>query len=199
MDKEIEKLASEMQWYKDMESDYAFAEYLYLLGYRIPDQTKREAVPKLTNNIGCMSKGEIEAFATMVLKECGYSYTMKWTTAGDIMIEPFIYIDERHIGEYPYMVKERILHEVAHIDTYPQDDRHGEIFHARLAELINRFMAFGKPLFSPPDLPVIGDEEIRRVMKDAMDAGQEYGNDGKPLPEKCVATAQRDADLKAIR
>ena len=54
---------------------------------------------ELTNNIGCMSKVQIEVFATMVLKECGYSYTMKWTTAGDIVIEPFIYIDERHIDE----------------------------------------------------------------------------------------------------
>ncbi len=98
---------------------------------------------RLTNNIGCMSKKEIESFADMVLKECGYPYTMKWTTAGDIMIEPFIYIDESHINEYPYMVKERVLHEVAHIDTHPQDDRHGEIFHARLAELINQFMAKG--------------------------------------------------------
>ena len=95
---------------------------------------------KLTNNIGCMSKSEIEGFAAMVLRQCGCSYTMKWTTAGDIVIKPFIYIDERHINEYPYIVKERVLHEVAHIDTWPQDDRHGEIFHSRLAELIEQFM-----------------------------------------------------------
>lgn len=101
----------------------------------------RELPEKLANNIGCMSKSEIEDFATMVLEECGYPYTMKWTTAGDIVIEPFIYIDERHIDEYPYMVKERVLHEVAHIDTHPQDDRHGELFHRRYAELVNRFLA----------------------------------------------------------
>ena len=95
---------------------------------------------KLTNNIGYMEKEEIENFAAMVLKECGYSYSMKWTTAGDIVIPPFIYIDESHIGEYPYLVKYWVLHEIAHIDTHPQDDRHGEIFHARLAELINQFM-----------------------------------------------------------
>ena len=95
---------------------------------------------KLTNNIGCMSKAEIEEFASMVLVECGYSYTMKWTTAGNIMIAPFIYIDERNVGQYPYLTKYWILHEVAHIDTWPQDDRHGEIFHTRLAELIEQFM-----------------------------------------------------------
>ena len=87
-----------------------------------------------------MSKEQIEEFASMVLRECGYEYTMKWTTAGDIVIEPYIYIDERHINEYPYMAKERVLHEIAHIDTHPQDDRHGELFHTRLAELIEQFM-----------------------------------------------------------
>ncbi len=95
---------------------------------------------KLTNNIGCMSKSEIENFAAMVLRECCYDYTMKWTIAGDILIGEIIYIDERHINEYPYMAKERVLHEVAHIDTWPEDDRHGEIFHTRLAELIEQFM-----------------------------------------------------------
>jgi len=98
---------------------------------------------KLTNNIGCMTKRQIEEFADMVLRECGYPFTMKWTTAGDIMIAPFIYIDERHINEYPYLVKERVLHEVAHIDTWPEDQTHGEIFHTRLAELIERFMGCG--------------------------------------------------------
>lgn len=99
---------------------------------------------RLTNNRGCMSKPEIENFADMVLKRCGYSYTMQWTTAGDIMIEPFIYIDERHIDEYPWVAKGVVLHEVAHIDTWPQDDRHGEIFHARLAQLIIQFMTFNE-------------------------------------------------------
>ena len=100
-----------------------------------------ELPEELTNNIGCMSRVQIEDFAARVLRECGYPYTMKWTTAGDIMIEPFIYIDERHIDEYPYIVKERVLHEIAHIDTHPQDDRHGELFYRRYAELVNRFLA----------------------------------------------------------
>lgn len=95
---------------------------------------------KLTNNIGCMSKPQIEDFASMVLRECGYPHQMKWTTAGDILIGEIVYIDERHINEYPYMAKERVLHEIAHIDTWSQDDRHGEIFHTRLAELIEQFM-----------------------------------------------------------
>lgn len=95
---------------------------------------------ELTNNIGCMSRAEIEDFASMVLKECGYPHQMEWTTAGDILIGDIVYIDERHINEYPYMAKERVLHEIAHIDTWPQDNRHGEMFHSRLADLIKQFM-----------------------------------------------------------
>ncbi len=95
---------------------------------------------KLTNNIGCMSKSEIGNFADKVLRECRYDYTMKWTTSGNIVISPFIYIDERNIDQYPYLAKYWVLHEIAHIDTHPQDDRHGEIFHTRLAELIEQFM-----------------------------------------------------------
>ena len=87
-----------------------------------------------------MSKSAIEDFAAMVLRECSYHHQMKWTTAGDILIGKIIYIDESHIDDYPYMAKERVLHEIAHIDTHPQDDRHGEIFHTRLAELIEQFM-----------------------------------------------------------
>ena len=100
----------------------------------------------LTNNIGCMSREAIEIFTDKVLKECNYPYTMKWTTAGNIMIEPFIYIDERNIDQYPYITKYWVLHEIAHIDTHPQDDRHGEIFHSKLAELMNRFLAGGSQL-----------------------------------------------------
>ena len=50
---------------------------------------------KLTNNIGCMSQAEIEKFTAMVLRECGYSHRMEWTTAGNILIGEIVYIDER--------------------------------------------------------------------------------------------------------
>ena len=36
---EIEKLAEEIKWHKQMETDYAFAEYLHMLGYRLPSTT----------------------------------------------------------------------------------------------------------------------------------------------------------------
>ncbi len=97
-------------------------------------------IKELTNNIGCMSKPQIEDFASMVLSKCGYPHQMKWTNAGNILIGNTVYIDERNINQYPYLVKYWVLHEIAHIDTHPQDDRHGEIFHTKLAELMNRFM-----------------------------------------------------------
>ncbi len=113
----------------------------YLHSQGVVIKVDRELPDILTNNIGCMSKEQIEEFADMVLTECGYPHKMKWTTAGNILIGSIIYIDERNINQYPYLAKYWVLHEIAHIDTWPQDDRHGELFHGRLAELINRFMA----------------------------------------------------------
>ena len=131
-------------WENERKPNVTYIEYIaQQICQLFPEPLDKPKLPAtLTNNIGCMSKEAIENFADMVLRECGYPYAMKmkWTTAGDIMIKPFIYIDKRHINEYPYTVKERVLHEVAHIDTHPQDDRHGEIFHSRLAELIEQFM-----------------------------------------------------------
>ena len=43
-------------------------------------------IKELTNNIGCMSKPQIEDFASMVLSKCGYPHQMKWTNAGNILI-----------------------------------------------------------------------------------------------------------------
>lgn len=117
-------------------------ELQYLHSQDVVIRVDRELPEKLTNNVGCMSKVEIEEFSELTLRELGYSgWSMKWTTAGNIMIEPFIYIDERNINQYPYLAKYWVLHEIAHIDTHPQDNTHGELFHRRLAELINRFLA----------------------------------------------------------
>lgn len=96
---------------------------------------------ELTNNMGCMSREQQEAFAAHVLRELGlHSYKMEWTTAGDILIGTTIYIDERHIDEYPWVAKENILHEIAHIATWPEDDRHGELFFKEYVRLLNKFM-----------------------------------------------------------
>jgi len=45
---------------------------------------------------------------------------------------------------------------------------------------------------------LLSDEGIRKAIKQAMDEGQEYGDDGKPLPEKLVAKAQHAKDQKRI-
>lgn len=96
---------------------------------------------KLTNNNGCMSKAKIEQFAKTALRQLHYpAYEMKWTTAGDILIGNVIYIDERHIDGYPWESKEIVLHEIAHIDTWPEDNRHGELFYRRYIELLAEYM-----------------------------------------------------------
>lgn len=97
---------------------------------------------RLTSNMGVMTRKDFESFSSKVLHDLKLDSQMRWTTAGDIMIPPHIYIDERHRGQYPWRAKEIILHEVAHIDTWPKDDGHGEIFYARYVELLMKFMCF---------------------------------------------------------
>ncbi len=142
----IEELISEFLNDYDKQNGNPAIDWVLILRHRLANKgvvikVESELPEKLTNNIGCMSKEQIEEFAGMVLRDCDYDFTMKWTTAGNIMIKPFIYLDERNIDQYPYLTKYWVLHEIAHIDTHPQDDRHGELFHRKLAELINRFMA----------------------------------------------------------
>jgi len=48
------------------------------------------------------------------------------------------------------------------------------------------------------EMPLLSDEEIRKAIKEAMDMGQEYGDDGEPLPERCVAKAQRELCIKCL-
>ncbi len=43
---------------------------------------------------------------------------------------------------------------------------------------------------------LLTDEEIRTALQDAMRKAQDYGDDGKPLPERAIAQAQRDADVR---
>jgi hypothetical protein len=43
---------------------------------------------------------------------------------------------------------------------------------------------------SPSKDLLLSDQEIRMILKQAMDEAQEYGDDGEPLPERLVAKAQ---------
>lgn len=131
MDKKLSRSDAEWKAYKQL---------CFLAGLNVVLKVERGLPETLTNNIGCMSKVEIEDFACKVLSECDYPHRIGWTTAGNILIGDVIYIDESLIDAYPYLAKYWVLHEVAHIDTHHQDDRHGEVFHSRLAELINRFI-----------------------------------------------------------
>lgn len=97
---------------------------------------------QLTNNMGIMTREEFKLFSTKVFYSLHLASQMRWTNAGDIMILPDIYIDERHIGQYPWRAKEIILHEIAHIDTWPEDSGHGEVFYTKYVELLTKFMCF---------------------------------------------------------
>lgn len=98
------------------------------------------------NNMGCITKEDMEAFAARVLNELAPDWLMKWTDcSGGICLKNSreIFIPERMIGEYPWMAKEYILHEAAHIFT--DDDQHGGAFYKVYIGLLWQFMIAVSP------------------------------------------------------
>lgn len=94
------------------------------------------------NNMGSMTREEMEVFAAQALKEFP-GWKMKWTvTKPGICLHKSkqILIPDTVIGQYPWMAKEYILHEVAHIKTWPRDMQHGEEFYREYILLLNIFM-----------------------------------------------------------
>ena len=98
--------------------------------------TGAEKASGLTNNMGCITQEQCEAFAHKVLDAEFPTNVFAWTDAGSILIGQTVYLDRRWIGKYPWEAKERILHEIAHIRTWPEDDTHGELFHREYARLV---------------------------------------------------------------
>lgn len=91
------------------------------------------------SNIGAVTKEEVEAFAANVLKKLYPDWKMKWTTAQPgicLKRSKEILIPESMIGQYPWMAKEYVLHETAHIST----NGHGEEFYKSYIALLRRFM-----------------------------------------------------------
>lgn len=126
----------------------------------------------LTNNMGSMNKQQIEEFASYVLSELKLSdYKMEWTTAGDILIGRTIYIDERHIDAYPWEAKQIVLHEIAHIHTWPEDMKHGELFFGEYIRLLNRFITrteLGYRKLPKDKPPLLNDKEIEKAVDNWM-------------------------------
>ena len=113
----------------------------------------------LTNNMGSMSADEIQAFYASVMEELGHGFSMEFGCAPSICITKAkkIIFREALIDQYPWAAKQEVLHEIAHITTWPEDRRHGEIFHRQFAVLVTRFL--GSPLpewvhCSRPHFPV---------------------------------------------
>ena len=91
--------------------------------------------------MGTNTREKAGTFAAHVLEELCLDWTMKWTKCdGGICLKKSreILIPERMIGQYPWVVKEYILHEVAHIFT--DDKVHGDEFYKSYIALLMRFM-----------------------------------------------------------
>jgi len=96
------------------------------------------------NNMGAITREEVEAFADYVLKELCPDWKMEWTKCdGGICLKKYkeILIPERMIGQYPWVAKEYVLHETTHIFT--NDNQHGEEFYKVYVLLLRRFMVEG--------------------------------------------------------
>lgn len=101
------------------------------------------------NNMGAITREEAEAFATHALEELCLGWKMKWTKcSGGICLKKSreIHIPERMIGQYPWVAKEYVLHEAAHIFT--DDKVHGEDFYKSYIALLGRFMLVDRGLQS---------------------------------------------------
>lgn len=93
------------------------------------------------NNMGAITRVKAKIFASHVLEALHLDWEMKWTKCdGGICLKKSreILIPERMIGQYPWVAKEYVLHEAAHIFT--DDNGHGEEFYKSYIALLRRFM-----------------------------------------------------------
>jgi len=102
---------------------------------------------RVANNIGNITRREIEAFALNVFKALGLEdWQVEWTTVAPsicIRARKLIFIcvhtaKFRIYPGYPWQAKEAILHEVAHIFT--PDRFHSEDFYREYVKLLMKFM-----------------------------------------------------------
>lgn len=98
---------------------------------------------RVEGNMGAITREEVEAFAARVLKKLYLDWKMKWTIAQPgicLKKSSEILLPENVIGQYPWMAKEYVLHETAHIFT----NGHGEEFYKSYIALLRRFMVEGE-------------------------------------------------------
>lgn len=98
------------------------------------------------SNMGNITRRELEAFASQVLKALDLEdWRIEWTTDCSICIrERKLILLQVHtirfriFRGYPWQAKEAVLHEIAHIFT---DDRfHSQGFYTEYIKLLVRFM-----------------------------------------------------------
>lgn len=95
------------------------------------------------NNMGCFSRRQIEGFANYIFKSPEFAdWKLEWTKDSVGMCgreAKIIYIPKRIIGQYPWVAKEYVLHELARAYT-PKDKMHGIIFYQEYIRLLCKFM-----------------------------------------------------------
>ena len=94
------------------------------------------------NNMGAITREEAEAFAAHVLQELHLEWKMKWTSAHPgicLKKSQEILIPKSMIGQYPWMAKEYVLHETAHIFTSGHEGK----FYKSYIALLRRFIVDG--------------------------------------------------------
>ena len=97
----------------------------------------------LVHNMGAITKKEIQDFAKLVLEDFP-GWQMKWSDASPsicIKDSKTIWIEKRYILKYPWEAKENVLHEAAHINTWPLDCVHGKVFYREYIRLLQIHMA----------------------------------------------------------
>jgi len=100
---------------------------------------------RMSHNMGAITRKEIEEFAELVLEDF-LGWRFSWSAASPSICDKeqeIIWIAKRYIGRYPWEAKENVLHETAHINTWPSDSFHGEEFYREYIRLLQIHMAGG--------------------------------------------------------
>ena len=92
----------------------------------------------MTENMGAVTKAEVEDFAHHALAVAAPTAVMEWTPASpSICLGNKILIREDLVGQYPWQAKEEVLHEMAHLNGL---SGHGMAFYEVYIALLKQFM-----------------------------------------------------------
>lgn len=82
-------------------------------------------------------------FAYYVLQSEGLvDWEVKFSTGGSICMNKSkeIILDESHRNVFDWRARQVVIHEIAHIRTWPQDTKHSSLFFGEYANLILKYL-----------------------------------------------------------